>query len=208
MKKRIIRSLIVLSMIGSMFKVAKLETQLNTVEQVNIEPKLTVGVCAAMVDLSTMKVAENEVIAVAEEAPICPLETTELYLSYKRMSYSDEDFYDDLELLAEITLAEAGNQSELGKRLVIDTVLNRIDSDMWRDDYTIRETVTHPGQYETYSNEAYTRVELNEDICRIVEEELLNRTNYDVIYFQTGGYFNNNNNIQEGAHYFCGNYDW
>lgn len=34
---------------------------------------------------------------------------------------------DEIKLIAKLVEAEAGNQSELGKRLVIDTVLNRVD---------------------------------------------------------------------------------
>ena len=34
---------------------------------------------------------------------------------------------EELELLALVTMAEAEDESELGKRLVIDTVLNRVD---------------------------------------------------------------------------------
>ena len=121
------------------------------------------------------------------------------------MGFSDEDFYDDLELLAEITLAEAGNQSDHGQLLVIDTVLNRIDSPNWRDDDTIREVITHPGQYETYSNGTYMRQEMNPKIAKMVEHELLNRTNYEVIYFRTEYYFSGLPQIkQEGAHYFSG----
>ena len=152
-----------------------------------------------LVDTDTMIVGEP----VEEEEPELTELDSELYLQYQKMGYTEEEFLDDLELLECITLAEAGNQSEYGKRLVIDTVLNRIDSPCWRDDDTIREAITHPSQYTTYSNQAYTYQEMNEDIARLVKEELLNRTNYEVIYFRTEYYFSWCPSVlQEGDHFF------
>lgn len=152
-----------------------------------------------LVDTDTMIVGE----AIEEEEPELTELDSELYLQYQKMGYTEEEFLDDLELLACITLAEAGNQSEYGKRLVIDTVLNRIDSPCWRDDDTIRDVITHPGQYATYSNQAYTYQEMNEDIARLVKEELFNRSRNDVIYFRTDYYFDWCPHVlQEGDHYF------
>lgn len=152
-----------------------------------------------LVDTDTMIVGEP----VEEEEPELTELDSELYLQYQKMGYTEEEFLDDLELLACITLAEAGNQSEYGKRLVIDTVLNRIDSPCWRDDDTIRDVITHPGQYATYSNQAYTYQEMNEDIARLVKEELFNRSRNDVIYFRTDYYFDWCPHVlQEGDHYF------
>ena len=153
-----------------------------------------------LVDTNTMIV--GEAIEEKEEPELTELDS-ELYLQYQKMGYTEEEFLDDLELLACITLAEAGNQSEYGKRLVIDTVLNRIDSPCWRDDDTIRDVITHPGQYATYSNQAYTYQEMNEDIARLVKEELFNRSRSDVIYFRTDYYFDWCPHVlQEGDHYF------
>lgn len=153
-----------------------------------------------LVDTDTMIV--GEAIEEEEEPELTELDS-ELYLQYQKMGYTEEEFLDDLELLACITLAEAGNQSEYGKRLVIDTVLNRIDSPCWRDDDTIRDVITHPGQYTTYSNQAYTYQEMNEDIARLVREELFNRSRNDVIYFRTEYYFDWCPHVlQEGDHFF------
>lgn len=158
----------------------------------------------------------NKVEMVAEEAPpeeeIPEIELSWLYDLYSDMGYSRETFYGDLRLLAAITTAEAGNQSELGKRLVIDTVLNRIWSTNfgWRDDWTIYETVSHPGQYDTWTNGAYKRVAIDEDTMQLVKEEILNQTNSQVIFFKTNGYFSWAPALfKEGDHYFSGdcNYD-
>lgn len=206
MKKRIIQSVIVLTMLFGMHKVAGETTVIP------YNDTAFAGVCATEADLKDVEIQSNQAVVVAEMQPeINIIELSDLYFHYVNMGYSDEDFYDDLELLAEITLAEAGNQSELGKRLVIDTVLNRIESDAWRDDDTIRDVITHPHQYDTYTNSAYMRQEMNEDIARLVEEELLDRTNYDVIYFRTDYWFDwapkatnpeTGEPLYEGDHYF------
>lgn len=55
--------------------------------------------------------------------------------------YTDED----IKLIARVTQHEAGNQSELGQRLVIDTILNRLDSDEFPN--TVADIINQPGQY-------------------------------------------------------------
>ena len=204
MKKRILNSLAVILFLLVIFKLA--DSNDNTTEYKTDSP--FAGVSNVVPDISSLpQVDENEVVAVAEPEPT--IEDSELYLSYIGMGYTSDDFYRDLDLLAAITIAEAGNQPEIGKRWVIDTVLNRIDSDLWRDDLRIVEAITHPGQYETYSNGAYTRVTIDEDTRRLVEEEILNRTNYDVIYFKTDGYFTGAPEIDHiGDHWFSGDYKW
>lgn len=208
MKKRVIRSLVVLLMIGGMCKGAKPE-QIDTTEYVSAYA----GVFEQDFSDIEVTIEETEVEEVAEPEPeyeVPAIETSELYLLYQKMGYSDEEFYDDLELLAEITLAEAGNQSDYGQLLVIDTVLNRIDSPVWRDDDTIREVITHPHQYETYGSGAYMKQEMNPKIAKMIEHELLHRTNYEVIYFRTDYFFEwapkatnpDGTPLQEGKHCF------
>lgn len=78
---------------------------------------------------------------------------------------------DEIKLIAKLVEAEAGNQSELGKRLVIDTVLNRVD---------------HPNFPATSGAiDLYTATEEN---IRLDEEEIERRTESEVVYFQGGGY--------------------
>ena len=147
----------------------------------------------------------NEVVEVGEpeEIEVEPIKRTWLYTRYKIMGFSDDKFYSDIDLLNRIVVAEAGNQSEYGKRLVIDVVLNRIDSIRWRDDDTIWEVIAHPGQFETYSNGAYTRVDLDESINELIVNELSNRTNVDVVFFRTGHYHEGVPQLfKEGDHYF------
>lgn len=114
---------------------------------------------------------------------------------------SEEEFWDELELLAIITLAEAENQSELGQRLVIDVILNRIEDSRFPD--TVSGCVYQKGQFTSAWNGRMNRVELNENICALVLEEIEERTNTEVLYFNTGGYPSWATPVlKEGAHYF------
>lgn len=150
-------------------------------------------------------IEDNQTSEVALEAPKTPELDTLTYRTYSRMEISENVFYDDLELLGLLCLAEAENQPELGKRLVIDSVLNRMDSPYWRDDDTISEVISHPGQYESYWNGRINRVTLTDEAMNLVYEELYSRTNNEIIYFNTGTYASYGYPIaQVGDHYFCG----
>lgn len=93
---------------------------------------------------------------------------------------------EEIELLALITMAEAEGECEEGKRLVIDTVLNRVDSPYFPD--TIYEVIYQPYHFSPVWNGRMDRCEVRDDICQLVREELESRTNYDVIFFTAGGY--------------------
>ena len=108
---------------------------------------------------------------------------------------------EDIELLALVTMAEAEGESEEGKRMVIDTILNRVDSE--RFDNTIGEVIYAPNQFTSIWNGRIDRCYVADDIYQLVIEELSNRTNYDVLYFtayQYGAY--GTPMFQIGNHYF------
>ena len=108
---------------------------------------------------------------------------------------------EDIELLALITMAEAEGENEEGKRMVIDTILNRVDSE--RFDNTISEVIYAPNQFTSMWNGRVDRCYVADDIYQLVIEELTNRTNYDVLYFtayQYGAY--GTPMFQIGNHYF------
>ena len=108
---------------------------------------------------------------------------------------------EDIELLALVTMAEAEGESEEGKRMVIDTILNRVDSECF--DNTISEVIYAPNQFVSMRNGRVDRCYVADDIYQLVIEELTNRTNYDVLYFtayQYGAY--GTPMFQIGNHYF------
>lgn len=93
---------------------------------------------------------------------------------------------EDIELLALVTMAEAEGECELGKRLVIDTILNRVDSDNFPD--TISEVIFQKSQFSSMWNGRIDRCYVMDDIYTLVEEELKERTNFDVVYFHADKY--------------------
>ena len=96
---------------------------------------------------------------------------------------------DSLEYLACCVEAEAGNQSELGKRLVCDTVLNRFDSGKYETLYdVINEEHNGVYQYSVVGDGRIFEVTPTEETYRIVAEEVENRTNTEVLYFRTKHY--------------------
>ena len=99
------------------------------------------------------------------------------------------DYWGELELLAAVVEAEAGNQDMTGKRLVVDVVLNRVDSPLFPD--TITEVLEQPGQFSTMWNGAVEDAgwHMQEDDYTAVMMEVTGvRLDYDIYYFTAGGY--------------------
>lgn len=104
---------------------------------------------------------------------------------------------DDKILLAGLVHAEAGNQDEIGKRLVADVVLNRVDSDRFPD--TLAGVIMQEGQFVEPADN-YTDADM-----LAVEKELEARLDGDVLYFRTKEYHKHGTPLyQHGAHYFSG----
>ncbi len=95
-------------------------------------------------------------------------------------------------LLARLTYSEAGIESDECKRLVIDTVLNRVDSEHFPD--TIEDVIYQPKHFTPMWNGWFEECseELSPDeldsLCEMVREELEERTNSDVLFFTAGEY--------------------
>lgn len=101
---------------------------------------------------------------------------------------------DEKILLAKVVHAEAENQDMIGKRLVVDCVLNRIDCEKYPNH--VFGVVLQEGQF--VRSESYT-----EDDMEAVEKEMVERLDYDVIYFRTEKYHNFGTKLyQHGDHYF------
>ena len=108
----------------------------------------------------------------------------------------------DIELIALVTMAEAEGEPEYGKRLVIDTILNRVDSGYFPN--TVREVLYQRNQFTCMTNGRVNRCYVRDDIVKLVEEELQSRTNYDVMFFTAGRYGRYGTPMfHVGNHYFC-----
>ena len=112
---------------------------------------------------------------------------------------------EEIDLIALITMAEAEGESELGKRLVIDTILNRIDSEVRYFPDTVYEVIYQKNAFEPVWNGRMERCYVSDDIRQLVLEEIETRTNYDVVYFTAGEYNPYGTPLfSEGNHYFSG----
>lgn len=114
------------------------------------------------------------------------------------------DYSEDVKLIALFTIAEAEDEPELGQRLVIDVILNRKDSDDFPNTY--EGVLYQKNQFSVATNGRLNRCSIDDDICKLVEEEMEERTNDEVLYFRAGHYHNFGTPlVHEGGHYFSGN---
>lgn len=115
---------------------------------------------------------------------------------------AEQDFQADLQLLACLVHAEAGNQDLTGKRLVVDTVLNRVASEEFPN--TISEVIYQKNQFSPVTNGALAKAyyEVTKEDFQAVSMELSDQINYEVLYFTGEGYGYGTPAFQYGEHYF------
>lgn len=80
----------------------------------------------------------------------------------------------EIDLLACIVRAEAGNQGMQGKQLVVDVVLNRVESERFPN--TIYEVIYQRNQFSTVTDGALARA-----------EQTVDQSDYDAVYSQLQG---------------------
>lgn len=108
---------------------------------------------------------------------------------------------EDIELIALVTMAEAEGEPEEGQRLVIDTILNRVDGEYWPDN--VYDVIYQPNQFSSMWCERVKRCYVKEELCELVREELRSRTNSEVVFFRTTHYSKYGVPMfQVGNHYF------
>ena len=128
-----------------------------------------------------------------------PEETQEEVLQ-EPVNHEPVVLYDNIDMLAKCVEAEAGNQGLLGKRLVVDVILNRVDSDRFPND--VASVISQRGQFAVYPN-AMSRVTVTQETLDAIVLELSNRTDSQILFFTAGRY--NKYCIpayQHGDHYF------
>lgn len=124
----------------------------------------------------------QEPVAVSIEPIILAQSTKEVEEIVEEEFLSDED----IALIALVTMAEAESECEKGKRLVIDTILNRIDSEHFPDN--AYDVIYQPSQFSSMWDGRIDCCEVREDICQLVIEEGHSRINNKVIFFTAGEY--------------------
>lgn len=137
--------------------------------------------CNFVINAMTTKTVPEEPVPTPEQEPLATRE--------------------EIELLALCTMAEAEGECEQGQRLVIDSVLNRVDDPHFPD--TISEVIWQKNQYAGMYGDRITRCYVMDELVKLVEEELENRTDYDVVFFNADHYSDYGVPMfQVGNHYF------
>lgn len=147
----------------------EIEEPVEEIKSRKIEPEIVEEEAESDVEPVIEEVIEEEIIVVEEE------EVEEFWLTKE-----------EIELIALVTMAEAEGEPEKGKRLVIDTILNRVDHDRFPD--TVHGVVYQEDQFTSMSNGRVNKCYVMEEIYDLVLEELENRTNHDVIFFSAYNY--------------------
>jgi len=146
-----------------------------------------------------------------EQAQIIDTQIVEKYtylhhttIEIEQEEIRNEIMYGEVELLAILIQAEAGNQDELGKRYVVDVVLNRVDDKRFPD--TIEEVINQDKQFSVIKDGAYDKAEWTvcEDCFTIALDEYTGpRKNTEILYFTSGEYNSSGTPaFKYGSHYF------
>lgn len=167
------------------------EEDIIHVERPKTVPKKVEVIAVEKVVVEETKTEAEMVVSEPEPIPESPpVEKPEISMSKE-----------DMELIAWMTMAEAEGESEYGQRLVIDTILNRVDSSTFPD--SVYGVLYQPYQFSSIKDGRFGRCYVKEELYDLVVEEVQNRTNYDVIFFRTGHYSEYGTPLfKEGAHYF------
>lgn len=113
------------------------------------------------------------------------------------------DMFMEIELLARLIHAEAGNQDLTGKKYVADVVLNRVASPQFPD--TIEEVIFQPGQFSVVNNGALedARKTVTAEDYEAAISELTDQIDYEILFFDCNGYpIYGTPAFKHGGHYF------
>lgn len=98
----------------------------------------------------------------------------------------EDDYYNSVELMAKVVEAEAGNQNLLGKRMVVDVILNRVRDEEFPN--TIVDVIFQKNAFAVIDNGMYEQVEISEETWTAVWMELQEVTHPEVLYFCSTGF--------------------
>lgn len=115
---------------------------------------------------------------------------------------AEEIKYGDMELVAQLVQAEAGNQDLKGKRLVADVVYNRVRSPKFPN--TVEEVIFQSGQFSVTRNGAFEKAgwSIDEDSFKASEMEYDVQLDSGVLYFNNSKKVSGKNKFQYGGHWF------
>ena len=147
-------------------------------------------------------------MAVPIDGPVTCRELVDSYVQAQQeeaREIREEMTEGEKELLAQLVTAEAEGESLFGKRLVVDVVLNRVDSPDFPD--SITAVIRQPGQFTSLENGRFERAAwaMAESDFQAVARELEGKRRLDseVLFFTAGGYGKYGTPaFRHGHHYF------
>ena len=158
--------------------------------------------CAISISISMMLMNDQNTVGL--EYPVSTVsEITEL--SEEELAL--EMMHDDMEMVALMVCAEAGNQDLDGMRLVADVILNRVDSSRFPDQNTVEDVLFSMGQFGPISDGRFWDmgwiIDDHPDVYKAVEMEWDRETRLDqnVLFFNTS-WDNGKTPFKHGDHWF------
>ena len=147
----------------------------------------------------------DEVVVTEEDKVVEEIEEINDDPTLAKSRYADTiDGLTDYEkdLICRIAFREAGNQSEEGKRAVIEVILNRLNSDVWPN--TVEGVLSQSHQFSTWRGRANVSAENVASIQLILdkvstEEPVLSE---DYVYFNSLSNPRMNNRVKIQDHWF------
>lgn len=115
---------------------------------------------------------------------------------------AEEMMYGDMELVAQLVQAEAGNQDLTGKRLVADVVYNQVRDPRFPN--TIEGVVYQNDQFSVIKNGRFAKAgwEIDQDSFKASEMEYHNQMDSGVLYFNNSKNVRGKGVFQYGGHWF------
>ena len=110
----------------------------------------------------------------------------------------------EIDLISIVVMAEAEGESDYSKRLVIDTILNRVDSAYFPED--VYSVIWQPGQFTSMRNGRADRCFVKPEIRELVIDETIKRTNSEVIFFMAGHYSKYGRPMFQSQHHYFSSY--
>lgn len=144
---------------------------------------------------------EPEIVTVTETIEVkVPVEVpveTENKAYYKDITLTDKQML----MVCKMVCAEAGNQSPVGKRAVIEVIFNRLRSERWPN--TIEGVLTQQGQFTStgHIGDEWAMEQVEHVQAVLTEETPI--LGGDCVYFATRKNANGTHYVQIGAHYFA-----
>lgn len=107
----------------------------------------------------------------------------------------------DIELVAQVVRAEAGNQDLKGKMLVADVIYNRVKSPRFPN--TVEEVIFQKGQFGVTTDGALEKAawHVTQEDFLVAASEYEDRIDAEVLFFNTV-HQNGKNPFKHGAHWF------